>query len=538
MLGDYIFLPFKALSKPMSTSAGSPSSGGFSACFPIYSWLVFRPQLTFFLSFILFFVLREASPNAALGILCLWSGLLAFWLERKVLNRILFPPFTCFAVWAALGTGIAIPLMVENAMIVGRIGRLPSAEFQNACLLIQCVHLLSFPIAWAGYYYGGFRKVCLPASGCNINLQTGRLKTDLGVLGWMLFIAAVALLAARVWIGIDDRGNFGPYGAAAKFVQFGPQIFLSLFPKLPMMGFVFLPLLWKSGGISGKTGIAVLFIVYLVFAISSGSRGLIAYPIFLILAGTYIFRSRDSKLFEMTLIALLVAGFLMTSFILNFRTAPEYQSSPSSYLVSRLSALGHSFRGTGFTSILASYLNYGTAYSLYGFEDPNVYGFTPDKMPHAGFSGFEAVPLTWVPSYFLRDKPVLLDAEYIAGSYLDPPIKMVGHGISLTADAYRRFGWIGVPVVVFSAFFLYGALCRWFLSWWTRKTLFGWALVAFAALFFWSRPFGTVLGTWWVFFYDTPKQLLALFLLCFCIPKCIDFASRVRARFRQKSNPT
>jgi len=537
MSNEDLIQPFKALLKPMTNLGDGDALKGFGACFPIVSRLVFRPQLTFLSSLILFVLLWPIYPNAALGTLCLWTGLLSFWLERKVLDRLLFPPFTCFAVWAALGTGIGIPLMVENAMIVGRIGQLPSGEFQYACLLIQCVHLLSFPIGWAGYYYGGFRKVCLPAPGCIYDLQAGRLKTNLRVLGWTLFMAAVALLVARVWIGIDDRGQFGPYGPAARFVQFGPQIFLSLFPKLPMLGFIFLPLLWKSGGISGKCVLTVLSFLYFIFAISSGSRGLIAYPVLLVLTGTYLFRSRDSRLFELTLIAFLIAGFLMTSFILTFRTAPEYQLSPSSDLVSRMSALRNSLSETGFSSILNSYLNYGTAYSLYGFEDPNVYGLTPDKVPHAGFTGFKAIPLTWVPSYILRDKPVLLDADIVAGSYQNPPVKMIGHGVSLAADAYRRFGWIGIPAVVFAAFLLFGALCRWFLTWWTRKTLFGWALVAFAILFLWSRPFGTVLGTWWVFFYDTPKQLLALALLCFCIPKCIDFASRARMRFNKLTIP-
>jgi hypothetical protein len=163
-------------------------------------------------------------------------------------------------------------------------------------------------------------------------------------------------------------------------------------------------------------------------------------------------------------------------------------------------------------------------YSFYGLEDAKVYALTPVPFPHAGFSGFRAIPLTWIPTTLVKNKPRLLDAEEVVGSYDTPPGQAIGTTISLTADAYRRFGWIGIPLVVLIAFAIYGALARWMMTWWQHCSLFGWVLLLLTMTFFWSRPFWTILGTWWVFSYDTPKQLLATAAICWVVSKAVDFA--------------
>ncbi|MEI6377245.1 MAG: hypothetical protein WCO97_08625, partial [bacterium] len=156
----------------------------------------------------------------------------------------------------------------------------------------------------------------------------------------------------------------------------------------------------------------------------------------------------------------------------------------------------------------------------------------PYPVPHTGFLGFSAIPVTWIPTTIVKKKPRLLDSDFVVGSYNNPPNQVIGTTISLTADTYRRFGWAGIPVIVLIAFGLYGALVRWMLTWWRHGTLWGWALLFFTMTFFWSRPFGTVLGTWWAFFYDTPKQLLATAVVCLLISKAVDLKfSRNRVHY-------
>jgi hypothetical protein len=92
--------------------------------------------------------------------------------------------------------------------------------------------------------------------------------------------------------------------------------------------------------------------------------------------------------------------------------------------------------------------------------------------------------------------------------------KKYGNSISIVGDAYRRFGWAGIPPLVFLAYALYGMLTRWCIASWRSGSLFGWSLLVFTMMFFWSRPFSTMLGTWWIFFYDAPKHLFILMALC------------------------
>ena len=90
--------------------------------------------------------------------------------------------------------------------------------------------------------------------------------------------------------------------------------------------------------------------------------------------------------------------------------------------------------------------------------DSLVYELTPSGIPHAKFDGFNAIPYTFVPTFIKRDKPILLDSNPLLWRYtgvIDKP----GKAITLPADAYRRFGWFGVPIFVAFFMWVYGVLC-------------------------------------------------------------------------------
>jgi hypothetical protein len=148
---------------------------------------------------------------------------------------------------------------------------------------------------------------------------------------------------------------------------------------------------------------------------------------------------------------------------------------------------------------------------------------TPDRVPFAGFRDLERIAYVWVPNIIDPDRPTLSDGNSIAAEY------GVGHdGIKSWAytptvgEGYRRFGWLGIPVVYGLVGLIFGATTG---ACWARRRQREWAaLVVFCFLqapFMWSS---TVLSLayyalwtfpkFFVFFYALRKlqDLLAAFL--------------------------
>lgn len=495
----------------------------FEKSFPVVSWMIMRPQLTVLAAICAALSLRSISPVFALAPLCISTAFVAFFLERRLIDRMLFPPFTAVTCWAALGTGVGIPIMdwqIHNALRMSIYG---VTDWHPALLMIQTAYLVSFPLTWIGYYYGGFRKVPQLTGDSLFESNSPAMRDKIDMLGWALLLISVGMVIIRVSAGLEERGRSGISPHEPGALQTCVRLLFAVAPKWGMLGFVFVPRLWGKGG-AGRIFVAILLIAYFCVALATGSRGYLLYPCCFMLAGYYFFRPSSTWKTELLLSSLAAVGFVVVFAIYIYRQSDQYTSSSASDLSSRYRAFRDSVIRLD-PSKWRPETVFDFGYSFYGLEDAKVYALTPNPIRHAGFSGFEAMPLTWIPTTFVKNKPRLLDAEFIVGSYDSPPGQVVGTSISLTADTYRRFGWLAVPVTLLIAFGIYGVIIRWMLTWWRRGTLWGWGLLFFSMTFFWSRPFSTVLETWWAFFYDMPKQLLATAALCFLVSKAADLVS-------------
>lgn len=495
---------------------------GFAESFPVLAWLIMRPQVTLFISACAAVTLRAQSPVFALAPFCLWTALFAFFLERRVLDRILFPPFTAVTCWAALGTGVGIPIMdwqIQNALRMTVFG---VSDWHPAMLVIQLVYLVSFPVAWIGYYYGGFRNVPQLTEATLFDGVPALMRDKITAFGWVLFLFGVITLIIKVASGLENKSQGLVHKEGFNALQVFLHYSFAIAPKWGMLGFFFVPHLWRESRKSSRTCILLLLGLYFGTALVTGSRGWLLYPCCLMVMGGYFFRLSGTWKTEMTLFALAGIGFVTVFAIYVYRQSDQYVSSTARDIPTRYRAFRDSvIRWDSSKWRPETVFDFG--YSFFGQEDALVYARTPSPVPYAGFSGFEAIPLTWVPTTLVKSKPRLLDAESILAGYDMPLGWTTGLSISLAADAYRRFGWVGIPVVILLAFAIYGAMMRWMLTWWRHGTLWGWALLFFTMTFFWNRPFGTVLGTWWTFFYDTPKQLLATAVLCLFVSRAVEW---------------
>lgn len=493
----------------------STEAPGFRACFPIFSWLVFHPHITAVAAlFAAAIAFLGSSPLIACGTVCLWTGLFSFCLESKVLERILFPPFTAVMTWGALGTGVGIPIMYASPYFSEFYKVYDVGDWQGVLMAAQVAYLLAFPFAWLGYWSFGFRKVEPITAGDASQISTARSQSGLVCLAWILLLAAILLMAGKTMSGLDDRSVLAHSGSALPAAVAIP---LKILPKFGMMGFVFAPFLWSRSRISGKFAVGILLLVYVAMALASGSRGLLLYMGVFVFAGCYLFRRKNSRIFEVSLIVLALVSAILTSLLLSYRLSDNFHRTTSRAVMERLRILiePETLRTAFYWSPEGIY-RFG--YSLLTVDDHIVFALTPGKVPYAGLSGFSAVLWTWIPTTLAPGKKPLLDAEIVTGAYEMPPVeKKTGAGISLAADAWRRFGWGGIPPSMAIAFCLYGLLARCCFAVWRTGGMLGWGFLVFLMMYFWSRPFGTVLGTWWGFLYDTPKHLAAITGLCLTV---------------------
>jgi len=133
-----------------------------------------------------------------------------------------------------------------------------------------------------------------------------------------------------------------------------------------------------------------------------------------------------------------------------------------------------------------------------------IFEQTPDRAPFAGFRDIERIAYIWVPKMIYPDRPTLTDGNNIAAEY------GVGHdGVKSYAytptvgEGYRRFGWVGIPVVYGLVALVFGVTTG---ACWARRRQREWAaLVVFCFLqapFMWSS---TVLSVAYYALWVFPK---------------------------------
>lgn len=472
----------------------------------------------------------------ALAPFCLWTLLAVLRIERPCLDYQLIPPLTSSHLLPALGTGLGLPLLVVAGATEESVSSFP---------LVQLAYLLAFPFAVLGYWLGGFRKFPgFPSSPLKLANHCPALLPG----AWIWLGGTMAFFILRVLLGWDGRGSAQPSLKPWSSFPVEPGHLMGLFPSLIFPGFFFVPLLWKKSRGRGRVLLGALLSTFFAFAVSTGARGDVVYPALFILAGTFFFRSRDhagwEKLFTGFLLATLLFGFAGLVLRAVYRQSGAASHSPAQ----RWTALSDFLRRPDPALFRNEVIPF--CRSLHPWFDERIFHQTPHRrarldlsadyqppdVPYQGWRGFEAVPLTYVPQLLAPHKPSLLDSETIFRDYATRDEvfwtfqrgEPLGRGsiLSPQADAYRRFGWWGIPPAVFLIFLAYGALSRWMLALGTGVSLWHWGLLAFTLSFFMARPMVTLLHSWWILAYHIPKQLLFLGIACLLVSRAVARGNR------------
>jgi hypothetical protein len=139
---------------------------------------------------------------------------------------------------------------------------------------------------------------------------------------------------------------------------------------------------------------------------------------------------------------------------------------------------------------------------------------TPGRVPFAGFRDLERIAYIWLPKVIEPERPTLSDGNSIATEY------GVGHdGVKswvytpTVGEGYRRFGWLGIPLVYGLVALVFGITAG---ACWSRRRQREWAaLVVFCFLqapFMWSSTILSlayyalwVFPKFFIFFYGLRK---------------------------------
>ena len=491
--------------------------GRFAKHLPLVSALVLNPFAVAFVFAFMSLAVSIFSIHYGLSMIIMSMPFMSYYLERNLLERILIPPFSCVVIWEALGSGLGVAFIVYGN----------GGGFDPYLLRVQIVTLLCVPFGWFFYRlgFGVIPRMTFPEIRSRFDLDVVR---PLVWVGWFFLLYQVFRTIVLAKTGALDRGDFGLIAMDAK--SFGIWSYFNLFPRFNSFAFFLFPLFFQRSSVFGKAIGLGLLGVYFLIALVSGSRGIVFFPVIFIVVGLYFFRSLKNAKLDVWGVVLMIVMLPLVVFIDAYRNTDAYRATSTLDIVGRIRALDDGYEklisaDENITDIEGrNYVTLGSA--LLGVMDSLVYQLTPAGIPYAGFEGFNAIPYTFVPTFIKRDKPLLLDSNPILWRYTGR-IDRTGKAMSLPADAYRRFGWFGVLPVVALFFWIYGLLCgkcyRIYLS---KDALWGILLILFLLSFIQSRPFGTILETWWHFSYNLSKHLVVLYIGYWGLKKILSIRGR------------
>ena len=265
----------------------------------------------------------------------------------------------------------------------------------------------------------------------------------------------------------------------------------------------------------GRAALVGALVFYGLVAYASGSRGLMLYPIIFLFFGTYFFIDRPRLKPERWLL-LLIPLFVFYIYAVDvFRNTQQFQNSRLTDLTSRL----YASRAIGVEASEREDFALTTGRALIGVADNVIYESTPKEVPYAGGSDIlPALLWTWVPQKLAPNKPLLFDANEIVVSYTNIRNERTASAISLGADCYRRFGWVGIPVGILLFGFVFGLFVRFVLYIVRRVSVVGGVALIVFLIGDIQNPFAvTLLQTWWIWAYDLPKHIVIMALVVFVV---------------------
>ncbi|MBO3460290.1 O-antigen polysaccharide polymerase Wzy [Aetokthonos hydrillicola Thurmond2011] len=423
--------------------------------------------------------------------------LLSYHLERRHLSTLLLTPLTVLSLYGLLGLGVGSILMV-----IGNDG-----DFDPNLFNMQIAYVVTFPFIMFIYpaFNRRFPNFSLPDPSIP---DSHSFYKPLKIIGWFFFIYAFLSLITGVFTGAADRGEAGAFIVEN---QYGIWTIFVIFSRFIYLSFILVPLLIRDTQTVERYTIYFLLALYLMLAFATGSRGAVLYPILHLLVGYWMFGG-SGEMIKQAIVIFLVLAFFLIPFMDAYRNTKAFNTSALSNPIERLQSVTETndlLDDPNRTSNL-----WLTGRALVGASDDIIYENTPSVIPYAKWENIDAVLYIWVPKLLAPWKPLLIDGNEIVVGYTGIRYERSSANISFNGDMYRRFGWLGVIVSNFLFALFYSFVLSYiFFVYFSRNALFGFLLILLSLSFLMNIPNSTLLSTFWIWLWDIPKYVIALFFI-------------------------
>lgn len=492
------------------------SSRHFSEAYPSLNWLFVYWGVVLFLVPVSAGLVYFLSPHYALSIMILGQAFMIARNDIVLVRRVLLSPLILLIINVVISLALA-PFFLAYA---------EGGVWQSGIGMAQIATLIYLPCVWLGYRLtvSGKRDFILPLQDKRFREWVVKPLVFLGILFLLYTVISTVFLIGS---GVKDRGIGGEEFTNMDFGVFSPIRLFQVFARFKSVGWVLLPLVLFYSPRPLRIPLLGLTSIHFVLSLLNGDRGNVIWPLISIGIGCYVFLPNLKIHFEKW-IALALPILVFFIWVVDvFRNSDAFSQASALDLESRVEALmnvgseikdrevSYNLEGKGQTFFAS------VGSRLWGGYDHLIFTMTPGVFPHAWFENFSAMPSVWIPFSLSGNREgaaAFGDAYIIASTYRGSFSERARYGISIVADMYRRFSWIGLPVAAICFGFLYG--CYWRIVFWVyeRKSKFlGLSLLLLMFTLFLGKGPATIMSSWKIFAYDIPKYFVVILLIYFCL---------------------
>lgn len=446
--------------------------------------------------------------SSVLGMAMCWCGVYLFItclrIERQWISVIPFPPLT------ALVLGINLRWVIGGIILLLNPAEIDSnyyviTKFITDALILHAILVTCLVCTSV------INRDIISRKGIEFNAPKSAFRKRYLIVCLVTGFVALGYIGVSYFSGALDRG--AEYLNWAGKVWRPDTLFVAV-TRLRDIYFLILPLVIQKWRHQLKIVLPLTLTTVLLLAVtaSSGGRGLLLWPVLLIISGVWMTNLNVRTFrFILTIFAVFAVSF---SSIMGI--ARNHFEESKIISLDRAVKIVNAAKEFNFDLI-----NPEVGFSYYGHMDPHLFNDYSQSQPRVGFSGLQNLAYVLIPRALMPTKPELNDGHLIANEIRNLPEAGLYRGryvsfenVTFEGDLYRRFGWPGVIMgsILFGVFF--NLFCRlWYLNADLNSNIAVILLTLMPSTFLQGVPLRSVSETGWNWLYEMPKYAIVFLMI-------------------------